>query len=687
MLNNTPIKRRLAFHSPGSPEPLIGDDPAHDLRLLYEKLKMNETRLELAAEAADAGLWSLDLDSYIFWTNEKIKEIFTFPRTGEITFQQFLERVHPDDHSIIQEGMRRALQEGEASSIEYRILLPDGTIRWMHSRGSLFSYVGKASSCLMGATVDITERKKNDEALIRQLRFEVLLAEISATFARFMLPANVDSQIEGAQSRILDYFGGDRCGLIMLDMKNRTSLITHAYYRDRLEKVPPDANLASMFPWSFDRSGAGELTCFSDLGELPPEAEVDRQSWIAMGVVSILLVPIHVETDITYLMLLQSVTTKVSWPVDTVPRLKMLGEVFTSAIFKKKAEEELRNSLEEIAQLKEKLEVEADFLRAEVRAAQFHDEIIGQSEPIRRVLALVEQVAPTSSTVLVFGETGTGKELIAQAIHNSSDRQGRMMVKVNCAALPASLVESELFGREKGAYTGALTRQMGRFELADASTLFLDEISELSLELQVKLLRVLQEGEFERLGSPRTIKVNVRVIAATNRNLLDEVRNGRFREDLYYRLNVFPIEVPSLRERRDDIPMLVWEFVRLFNEKMGKRVQRISKKTMASLQAYSWPGNIRELKNVIEYGIIVSPGSELQVRFPEKSSDSIAPRVTLEEMECRYIEDILRQTGWRIKGDGGAAQILGMNPATLYSRMKKLGISSQREKDGMSSLS
>jgi transcriptional regulator with GAF, ATPase, and Fis domain len=297
----------------------------------------------------------------------------------------------------------------------------------------------------------------------------------------------------------------------------------------------------------------------------------------------------------------------------------------------------------------------------------------------------VDQVAPTAATVLVYGETGTGKELVAQAIHNDSPRRDKLMVKVNCASLPSSLVESELFGRERGAYTGALTRQVGRFELADGSTLFLDEISELSLELQAKLLRVLQEGEFERLGSPKTIKVDVRVIAATNRNLLDEVKKGTFREDLYYRLNVFPICVPPLRERLEDVPMLVWEFVRQFNEKMGKRIHRISKKEMAAFQSYSWPGNIRELRNVIEYGAIISTGDELRVKLPENTVDGACPRLTLDEMERRHIVDILRQTGWRMKGEGGAAKILGINPATLYSRMKKLGISSQREKDGMSS--
>ncbi len=296
------------------------------------------------------------------------------------------------------------------------------------------------------------------------------------------------------------------------------------------------------------------------------------------------------------------------------------------------------------------------------------------------MLAQAEQVAATNSTVLLSGETGTGKELIAQAIHKLSPRHDKLMVKVNCASLPATLIENELFGREKGAYTGALTSQIGRFELANGSTIFLDEISELSLELQAKLLRVLQERQFEKVGSIRTVTVDVRVIAATNRNLLEEVRAGRFREDLYYRLNVFPIVVPPLRERIEDVPALVWEFVREFNDKMGKRISRISQQDLSSLQTCSWPGNVRELRNVVEHGMIISSGEELIVRIPKSTNGSTFPKVSLEELERRYIEEVLKQTGWRLHGEGGAAEVLGLNRTTLYSRMKKLGIPIKREK-------
>jgi len=343
----------------------------------------------------------------------------------------------------------------------------------------------------------------------------------------------------------------------------------------------------------------------------------------------------------------------------------------------KQAEEELRRALGEIQELKGRLEAENAYLRQEITAGDSHEGVIGESPGIRRALAQAEQVASTRATVLVLGETGVGKELIARAIHRLSPRQGRPMVKVNCAGLPSGLVESELFGREKGAYTGALTRQAGRFEVADKSTIFLDEVGELPLELQAKLLRVLQDGEFERLGSAATIKVDVRVIAATNRDLAREVRAGRFREDLYYRLNVFPIHVPLLRERPDDIPLLVWAFVREFEATMGKRIESIPRKALESLVRYSWPGNVRELRNVVERAMIVSSGPVLSLEVPAGAAspspeDAGSPR--LEDVERRHIVAVLERTRWRIRGPGGAASVLGLKPTTLEARMAKLGI-------------
>ncbi|MGX2032650.1 sigma 54-interacting transcriptional regulator [Methylocaldum gracile] len=317
------------------------------------------------------------------------------------------------------------------------------------------------------------------------------------------------------------------------------------------------------------------------------------------------------------------------------------------------------------------------YLEEEIKAAHNLGELIGGSAALKQVVTLINQVAETDSTVLVTGETGTGKELIARAIHNLSSRKANVLVKLNCAAIPANLAESELFGHEKGAFTGALSRKQGRFELADGGTLFLDEIGELPLDLQAKLLRVLQEGEFERVGGTQTIKVNVRVIAATNRDLGRMSRENQFRADLYYRLNVFPIHLPPLRERTDDIPLLVRHFVQKYAALLGKRIETVPQPILSALCAYPWPGNIRELQHVIERAVILSEGGELapidcvERSAAETRSGGLA---TLEEVERAHILKVLEATGWRISGEKGAAVILGMPSTTLRSRMERLGI-------------
>lgn len=328
-------------------------------------------------------------------------------------------------------------------------------------------------------------------------------------------------------------------------------------------------------------------------------------------------------------------------------------------------------------QEKARLEAANVYLQEEIKTEHNFEEIVGASASIKKVFQAIEKVAATDATVLVTGETGTGKELIARAIHHLSHRKDGVLVKVNCAAIPAGLIESELFGHEKGAFTGALARKVGRFELADKATIFLDEVGEIPLELQTKLLRVLQEGEFERLGSTKTLKVNVRVIAATNRDLDREVREGRFRSDLYYRLKVFPILLPPLRDRPQDIPLLVAYFVKKFSATMGKKVGSGSAKAMDLLKAYPWPGNIRELEHVIERAVILSQGPELELGdWMPKSADPAGsgPAATLEEVERAHIVAVLTQTNWRVSGEKGAAKILGLNPTTLEARMKKLGI-------------
>ncbi len=343
-------------------------------------------------------------------------------------------------------------------------------------------------------------------------------------------------------------------------------------------------------------------------------------------------------------------------------------------------------AFEEIAALKDRLAKEKAYLEEEVRTEHHFGEIVGESAALRRVLKQVETVAPTDSTVLIRGETGTGKELVARALHELSPRRERTFVKLNCAAIPTGLLESELFGHERGAFTGAVSQKVGRFELAHRGTLFLDEVGDIPLELQPKLLRVLQEQEFERLGGTKTIKVDVRLAAATHRDLAKMVADGRFREDLYYRLNVFPVVLPPLRERPDDIPRLVRHFTQRFARRMGRRIETIPSAVMEGLVRYPWPGNVRELQNVIERAVILSPGTSLQVPAGDlQPSSSPLPSggegsgargaVTLADAEREHILGALREAGWVLGGPKGAAARLGMKRSTLYKKMKKLGIS------------
>jgi formate hydrogenlyase transcriptional activator len=354
------------------------------------------------------------------------------------------------------------------------------------------------------------------------------------------------------------------------------------------------------------------------------------------------------------------------------------------------ANQELQSTKDELSQLTQKLAQENLYLEDEIRSDANFKDIVGKSPELRRVLKLVETVAPTDSTALIYGETGTGKELIARAIHNLSSRRSRTFVRLNCAAIPAGLLESELFGHEKGAFTGAFAQRIGRLELANNGTLFLDEIGDLPLELQPKLLRVLQEREFERLGSTRTILTNVRLIAATNRDLNAMVQEGKFRSDLFFRLNVFPIDLPSLRDRREDIPLLVRHFAEHFSRRMNKNIETISPATMDALCRYPWPGNIRELQNVIERAVILSRGRALVVLLAELKGRTTA-RLTNEETPAKptrrrpvksilrdvdreQIIQVLKETDGRVGGPDGAASRLGLKRTTFITRMKALGI-------------
>ncbi|MFB3814102.1 MAG: sigma 54-interacting transcriptional regulator [Terriglobales bacterium] len=491
--------------------------------------------------------------------------------------------------------------------------------------------------------------------------------------------AEVDATIEYGLMRIGQFLGADRCSLVQFSRDLSSVRILNSWSNEGIEPLPQfTAAVTELYPWWWRRLMRGQIVQYSRLEDLPEEAEMDKKSLMRVGTRSLVSVPIAVGGSIVGTLTIGAVRTNRSWPEELVQRLRLVGEIFANAVVRKQKELEIHNAFEEIKNLKDQLEADCTSLRQEIELEYNFHNIIGQSNPLKDVFLRIQQIAPTDTTVLVLGETGSGKELVARAIHNASRRKDRLMVKVNCAALPSTLVESELFGHEKGAFTSAQAQRVGRFELAHGNTLFLDEVGELPLESQAKLLRVLQDGEFERLGSSRTSKVDVRIIAATNRNLEDEVKKGRFRQDLWYRLNVFPITVPPLRQRKEDIPLLVIGFLDKFSRRLGKTIKRVPPNVMNTLQNYHWPGNVRELENVIERAVINTRGSSLQLldnldtsRAMEKAGTA---RMTLEEAERNYIVQVLEETNWRVSGPKGAASILGINHSTLRSRMRKLGI-------------
>jgi formate hydrogenlyase transcriptional activator len=522
---------------------------------------------------------------------------------------------------------------------------------------------------------ELAERKQVAEALENRLRFERLLSDLSARLVKIP-PGRVDSEIEYGLRQILNFFQVDRVGLLRSLPDRSGHQITHGVYSEDVPGVPVGVKLpSSIYPWVYEKLvEKHDVVSFSRLDDLPAEANVDKQTYAKWSIRSALDIPIITGGSVVHVIAINSVKSERVWPEELFPRLQLLGEIFVNAVERKQIRLELEQRLREIEELKQRLENENICLHEEVKLLADHTEIVRQSLAMKKVLSQAEQVARTDSTVLIQGETGTGKELVARAIHRLSSRKDRLLVTINCASLPPTLIESELFGREKGAYTGALTKMIGRFGLADGSTLFLDEIGEIPLEIQGKLLRFLEEGSFERLGSTKTLHVNVRIIAATNRDLGEEVKAGRFRKDLYYRLNVFPITIPPLRERPQDIPLLVWAFVRMFQERMGKEIETVPRKTMEALQSYSWPGNVRELKNVIEHAMILSKDKNLRVQMPMPELLEMANTQDLHDMERRHILAVLKKTGWRLSGHGGAAEALGLKRTTLRAKMKKLGI-------------
>ncbi|MEW6442732.1 MAG: sigma 54-interacting transcriptional regulator [bacterium] len=524
--------------------------------------------------------------------------------------------------------------------------------------------------------VDISREREMELSLLDRLRFETLLTELSATFVN--VPATqIDNLINEGIVKICAFMGASRGGLLQITNDSEGVAITHSWAMEGVEPVPVTINREGIWPWMFEKTFRGEHVHLRTPSDLPEEAKRDRQSMERFGVKSVIIVPLVAEGRILGSLAFSAMEEQ-RWPEGLVKRLRLCGEIYANAILRKRAEESLQKAFSEIRELKDQIESERNYLREEIRLEHNFADVIGRSRAIRAVLHKVEQVAPTDATVIIMGETGTGKELIARAIHDASRRSDKPLVKVDCAALPSNLIESELFGHEKGAFSGAHSRHVGRFEIANGGTLFLDEIGELPLEVQAKLLRGIQEGAFERLGSTRTIHVDARIIAATNRDLSKEMASGRFREDLWYRLHVFPIIVPPLRDRREDIALLVNAFVKRAAKKLGRPITRIPAETMKALEDYSWPGNVRELVNVVERAVINTEGSVLRVADalrPARPADSAGQKPkTLEALERDHIVEVLHQTRWRISGDKGAAVLLGLHPNTLRGRMLKLGI-------------
>ena len=600
---------------------------ALERRSAEHALRESEERLDLAMASAGAGAWVMSVDTGSVWVTDKLRELFRFEPDAELSFESFQDRIHPDDREHVKESVRRSKEKRELLVVEYRIVHPDGSLRWIVSHGRSYPGITGQPGRFMGTSTDVTGRKE----------LEIKLGE-----SRALLSSLVDSTPDMIWSVDAGRFGllTFNSGLSEYFMKQRGIQIEIGM---RPEDLFPDGEFVQAWHNLYRRA--------------LEDGSFTTEYLVYAGTRTLLLNLNRLKRD------------------DVVFGVSVFGQDITE---RKRMEGELKQRLEEIERLKQRLEKENIYLREDLMQEKGFGKIIGSSEGLNYVLFRAGQVAPTDATVLILGETGTGKGMVASSIHGLSRRKERPMITVNCAALPANLIESELFGREKGAFTGAHARQSGRFEAADGGTIFLDEIGELPLELQSKLLRVLQDGEFERLGSARSVKVDVRVIAATSRNLRDEVRAGNFREDLFYRLNVFPVTIPPLRERAEDIPELVRFFADKYSRKIGKKIDTIPKLTMRALQAYSWPGNVRELEHVIERAVITTEGTMLKLAEhlePVRGAEAVdSTPMDLAAMEREHIARVLRDTGWKIEGQKGAARILNLNPSTLRSRIKKLGI-------------
>jgi PAS domain S-box-containing protein len=780
-------------------------------------LRESEERLQLALEAGGMGVWDWDTCSNALqWSSEHFTIMGLKPFSVTPTYQTWAERMHPDDRPSVSAAIARAIAESSHYRAEYRIVLPDGSQRWVISRGEAVYKTGGEFVRLTGVTVDITNRKRAESRLNVQYQITRVLSS-SASLAD-AAPALIQTMCKcfdwhcgeiwqvSSRAQVLTYLEGwHSASMPLAEFVSESRRFTFspgiglpgrvwksgapAWINNLADDDDfPRAHLADKFrlksafslPVTLSNQTLAVLTFFSPKLREPDEELLQAMDSIGHQIgqfierkkaehltsqrdqllhtmfesLSFHVVVLNRDGTITYasklreqlsvdqpllnhlavgtnyldvcrraaslndnnakeaLYGIENVLTgkfpsfSMEYPCDAVEGRRWFavqidpmprdhgGLIISHADIteRKQADEALRNALNEVRKLKEQLEVENIYLREEVSGVHRFGGIGGRSDAIAKALRHAELVAPTDATVLITGETGTGKELLALAVHARSKRSQRPLIKVNCAGLPASLIESELFGHEKGAFTGAGTKRIGRFELANEATIFLDEVGELPLELQTKLLRVVQEGEFERLGSSKTIKVSTRVIAATNRDLGLAVKSGTFRDDLYYRLNVYPIKLPPLRDRKEDIPELVQTFLREANRRLGRTFKGVSQRVMEGFMKYDWPGNVRELQNVIERMAVTAKGTQLSLPSdwlsgsltdmphdlfnsqPAQSTVASEEETTVENVERAHILRILEQRHWRIEGPHGAAVVLGLKPSTLRSRMRRLRI-------------
>ena len=577
-----------------------------------DEVVLDAARLARAASSAGCGLWELDVPTGAVWMTEEARRIYGLTPDELPTWESLVRLVHPEDRDEVVAKVMALVETDGILDERHRIVRADGTVRWVH-----VTAFTDGPTRLLGASADETARVEA-EHLARAQESRLLMAAAAAGLGFSDWTITERPYIDARLHEIL--------GIGLEEVGN-----THDLWLSRIHEE--------------DRSALAEASRRLMAGEAQHVVMEYRY--------------LHPQRGETWL---RHSACRLS--VERRDDVRLIGAI-EDITARKRHEEHLRQRSEELAK-------ENVTLREEVKRRVTPGHIVGKGAAIRRALTLAEQVAATDSTALLLGETGTGKERFAHHIHECSRRRNRLMVVVNCSAIPTPLMESELFGRERGAYTGALSRQVGRFELAHGSTLFLDEVGELPIEVQVKLLRVLENHTIERLGNPNPIPVDVRIIAATHRDLAAAVRDGRFREDLYYRLEVFPIHVPPLRERPEDIPALVRTFVEELASSVGKRIEEIDARSLDALAGYAWPGNVRELRNVVERAMILSTGPTLTIEVPHGISAGMASRAGL--VGPAQLAQVLQDTGWRIRGPHGAAARLGMKPTTLESRIRKLGL-------------